>query len=246
MPPENTDYGLGEVQAQVKRVPNLFLLDTSGSMKMETEDPDGNRRQKIDLLNEGLEWFSEDIGDDFETREGVDVSVITFGGGVSVEQEFRPVKEWVEGEGPPLLSAGGQTPMCEAITRGLTNLNEYKSEVDNNNLGRHRAMVWLLTDGRPDQTSGNDWDAAQQSVEAFTQNDSIFFWGVGIGDDADTDTLRNLVAGCPGPATDVFNLGRGRFNEFFKRASASATGASKGRGEESASEFSEEFSEEYL
>lgn len=244
MSTDNSDYGLGQVQAQVKRVPNLFLLDTSGSMRKETEDPDGNTRKKIDQLNDGLELFNDEIGSDFEAREGVDVSVVTFGGGVEVEQDFRPIKEWVEGSGPPELSASGQTPMSEAITKGLENLKNYKDSVDNNNLGRHRALVWLLTDGRPDNTTGDKWDAAQQSVEAFTQNESIFFWAVGIGEEADTQTLSNLVAGCPDDATDVFNMEQNKFNEFFKLASASATGASKGEGEESASDYSQEYKEE--
>lgn len=246
MSAHNTDYGLGDVRAQVKRVPNLFLLDTSASMRKETEDGNGDSRPAIDILNDGLQMFCDEIGDDFEAKEGVDVSVVTFGGGVNVEQDFRPVKDWMGNSSPPTLSAGGKTPMCEAITEGLANLNEYKNSVDDNNLGRHRALVWLCTDGRADKTSGNDWDAAQQSVEAFTQNDSIFFWGVGVGNDAKTGTLENLVAGCPSTATDVFSLEAGMYKEFFKLASASATMASKGRGEESASDFSREYSEENL
>lgn len=243
MPTDNDKYGLGEVQPQVKRVPNLFLLDTSASMRRETEDTQGQERPKIDQLNEGIELFNDEIGSDFEAREGVDVSITTFGGEVSIKQEFHPIKEWVEGSGPPKLSASGQTPMCEAVTVGLENLKEYKQSVDDRNLGRHRALVWLLTDGRPDNTSGNNWDAAQQSIESFTQNDSIFFWAVGIGQEADIGTLENLVAGCPDSATDVFQLEDGKFNEFFEMASASATGASKGEGEEAAEDFSQKYNE---
>ncbi|WP_167768570.1 vWA domain-containing protein [Haloarcula amylovorans] len=237
---KNGDYGLGEVPPQIKRVPNLFLLDTSGSMRKETTDSQGQKRRKIDQLNDGLELFNDEIGGDFEAREGVDVSVVTFGGGVNAEQEFQPIKTaWVEGSGPPKLSAGGMTPMCEAIVKGLENLNAYKDSVDQNNLGRHRALVWLLTDGRPDNTSGSDWDAAQQSIESFTQNETILFFGVGIGDEADIATLNDLVAGCPDNATDVFQLEEGKFDKFFELASNSATQASKGGSEDSASDYSQ-------
>lgn len=239
------DYGLGGVDARFERVPNLFLLDTSGSMRKKTEDQDGNERRKIDQLNDGLELFNKEIGEDFEAREGVDVSVVTFGGDVNIEQEFAPIKDtWVEGSGPPQLSPGGQTPMCEAITKGLENLKNYKQAVDDEDLGRHRALVWLLTDGRPDNDSGNAWDAAQQSIESFTQNESIFFYGVGIGDEADIGTLEGLVAGCPDNSTDVFPLEEGKFEDFFKIASASATQASKGGGEESADDLSQKAKDE--
>ncbi len=42
----SSDYGLGDVEAQVARVPNLFLLDTSYSMTEETRNEDGEKKRK--------------------------------------------------------------------------------------------------------------------------------------------------------------------------------------------------------
>jgi len=49
----------------VARVPTLLLLDTSHSMNQQTKDEDGNKRKKIDQLNDGLQLFKQEIGYDF-------------------------------------------------------------------------------------------------------------------------------------------------------------------------------------
>lgn len=226
-----SNYDPSQVEPQFTRVPNLFLLDTSGSMRKKTKDSQGQKRRKIDQLNDGLEFFNEEIGEDFEAREGVDISLVTFGGGVSVKEDFQPVKEsWVEGSGPPTLNAGGQTPMCRAIIEGLHNMEDYKDKVDNEGLARHRALVWLLTDGRPDNDSGSKWDKAKRNIEKGAANDAFFFFAVGIGDEADMGTLRDLVSGVDDDDKAVFNLDEGQFKEFFVRASESARKQSKGKG----------------
>jgi uncharacterized protein YegL len=230
------NYGLGKVQPQFERVPNLFLLDTSGSMREETPDEEGNERPKIEQLNEGLELFEEEIGKDIESREGVDVSLVTFGGDVSIEEDFHPVKDWVEGSGPPELTASRGTPMSEAIIKGLENLEDYKDAVNDESLGRKRALVWLLTDGKPNSFGSSDWETAKSAVANGAKQDAFFFYAVGIGDDADMDNLQDLISDAPGNEVEDFHLEEGKFREFFQIASDSARGESMGGGSESAEE----------
>lgn len=222
------DHGLGEVDQQsIARVPVLLLLDTSWSMTNKTRDEDGNKRRKIDQLNDGLETFKQEIEEDFQTKHAVDVSVVTFGGDFEIEQEFDTLQNWT----PPDLDATGTTPMCEAIGRGLQHLEKRKGAINDQNLQRKRALVWLLTDGKPDNTSGTEWDKAQSVIEDGTNDDAFFFYAVGIGDDADMDTLEELISAGDDDDVASFRLEEGAFKEFFEIVSASASMQSQGAGE---------------
>lgn len=219
-----------DVAVQYERVPNIFLLDTSGSMRKETKDQDGNARRKIDQLNDGLQLFFDEISDDIETYESVDVSLVTFGGDVSVERGFQPIKEW-EDSGVPQLTAGGTTPMREAILEGLQHLEDYKDHVDNDQdaMGRKRALVWLLTDGRPDNPGGSKWEQVKKQIGNGAAQDAFFINTVGIGQKADMDTLNELVENVSDEDDkEVFHLSDGKFKEFFKIASESARKKSQG------------------
>ncbi|QLH83768.1 vWA domain-containing protein [Halosimplex pelagicum] len=230
----NSDFGLAGVEAaSLDRVPNLFLLDTSYSMTGETTDIEGEEKAKIKQVNDGLEIFTEEISDDNKAEISIDVSIVTFGDDVTVEQEFQPINDaWIDGDGPPELNAVGTTPMNQAIVEGLQHLEEYKDAVDDQNLPRKRALVWLLTDGEPDYGPGSqEWDKAQSLIEKGTDEDRLFFYAVGIGDDADIGTLEELVS--PADESDVaaFQLEENMFKEFFRIASKSATGSVTGEGE---------------
>ncbi|WP_135305428.1 protein kinase domain-containing protein [Haloarcula amylovorans] len=217
------------MKRQSERVPyeqvlNLFLLDTSGSMRRKTKNHQGQEKRKIDQLNEGLTFFTNEVGEDDDTRERVAVSLVSFGGGVTVEQDFQPIKSsWLE-DGPPTLSAGGSTPMCEAIVKGLNNLESYVVETG---LSQEQAFVWLLTDGRPDNNSGSKWEKVKRNIAYGSAHDDFHFYAAGIGDEADMGTLRDLLAGVNDEDKTVFNLDENQSLEFFMRAYESAKQKSK-------------------
>ena len=98
----------------------VLLLDTSGSM----------HGQPIAELNDGLKEFDRALKVDRLAALRVEVAVITFGGSVralnvatdgnheipcDAEQAFVTADNFH----PPSLSAGGETPMGEAVRRAL-------------------------------------------------------------------------------------------------------------------------------
>lgn len=214
------DFGLTEVGGQFARVPNIFLIDTSGSMKAKAKNKDGQKSKKIEQVNKGLKLFKEEIKNHFEAYEGVDVSLVTFGNDVEIKQDFTPIKDWT----PPQLDAAGSTPMCEAIIEATYHLEDYKDAVDSQGLSRKRALVWLLTDGRPDNSdTSQEWNNAQETIKRGTNNGHFLMFAGAIGNEADKNTLENLLSVTDDSDASAFKLDDNAFKEYFRIASKSAT-----------------------
>ena len=63
---------------------------------------------------------------------------------------------------PPTLTAGGVTPMFEAIRTAIDLSERRKAELDDEGIQRFRPLIFMLTDGGPTDDSGNrvpraDW-----------------------------------------------------------------------------------------
>jgi uncharacterized protein YegL len=141
------------------RAPCLLLLDTSASMG---GDP-------VRALNEGLQAFRNDLNTDELARRRVEVAIITFGSqGVQTVQDFVTADSWT----PPLLSAGGATPMGGALTAGLQLLRDRKDMYKRAGLQYFRPWVFLITDGEP--TDAYE-EPARQMRQADTDHGLAFF-----------------------------------------------------------------------
>ncbi len=145
------------------RAPCLLLLDTSASMGGEP----------IAALNEGLQVFKRDLMTDQLARRRVEIAVMTFGsGGVREIQNFVTAEQW----NPPQLSAGGSTPMGEALRRGLELLRERKDMYRSAGLQYFRPWVFLISDGEPT-------DQIDEAARAARQEDAgngLAFFVVGV------------------------------------------------------------------
>lgn len=195
-------------------VPNLFIVDTSESMKGEG----------IELINEGLELFVEEVVDLLEMGEWlVEVSLVTFGSEITVEQDFKPIDEaWMDAQGnpdTPTLSASGSAPMCEAIVEGFEHLENYKDTLRMLGLSFNRPFVWLLTDGKPDsdqQPGTTKWNTTQDLIERGTENLHLFFFAAAVREDADLDLLEDLVSVGNETLVHAFDLEKETFEKFIE------------------------------
>lgn len=145
------------------RAPCLLLLDTSASMS----------GTPIQALNEGLATFKSDVMSDDLARRRVEVAVVTFGnGGVRTEQDFVTVEEWE----PSALSAGGSTPMGEALQRGLEVLGARKELYKRAGMQYFRPWMFLITDGEPTDR----WEEAAQQAKREDSQSGLVFFTVGV------------------------------------------------------------------
>jgi len=189
------------------RCPCVLLLDTSASMNGEA----------INALNQGLQTFQVDLGQDALAQRRVEIAIVTFGnGGVQALQDFVTANQFHA----PTLFAAGNTPMGEAINRALDMLRERKRQYKENAIPYYRPWLFMITDGAPT----DDWQVAAQHIREEESAKELAFFAVGVTN-ADMSKLAQITVRRP------IMLQGLKFNELFlwlsrsqKRVSASKVG----------------------
>ncbi|HBN84986.1 MAG TPA: hypothetical protein DDZ89_14215, partial [Clostridiales bacterium] len=200
---QSDDVGAGGLQWITERhVACVFLLDTSGSMA------DDNA---IGKLNEGLRVFkSQTVNDstfDEHTKACIDVALISFGPTVILQQDFVPVSSM----NPPVLTAGGGTPMGGALNMALDIITEQKARYNELGTPYFRPWIFCITDGKPN----DDYLAATQRLKQMENEKKVLGYCVGV-----EKFDRSMMASIFNPER-IFELANLNFPALFKFVSSS-------------------------
>ena len=179
--PEPMKIAVGEGE---RRLPVYLLLDTSDSM---TGAP-------IEALRRGVEQFKLELQGDTFALETVSVGVITFGGRAEfVTKGLVPFSQFV----PPSLTAGGQTPLGQALWLLIESLdNDLRRPVKGGPKADWRPLVFILTDGEPT----DDWQEPRENILQRDRSKVRKVITVGCGPHINTQNLREIAIG------ETFNM----------------------------------------
>ncbi|MDR0918327.1 MAG: hypothetical protein LBM93_03640 [Oscillospiraceae bacterium] len=142
----------------------VLLLDISDSM-----NDDG----KIDILNKTLQNFKEMYENRFDVnkRSVVDIALVTFGGnGVELKQNFLPIGRF----NPPILTASGETPLCEAIIYSLDLIEQriqFYSAPEQVGCGYHRPWLFCITAGM--LTDMENFLKAKEKIQSYVDEKKV-------------------------------------------------------------------------
>lgn len=190
------------------RCPCVLLLDVSGSMA----------GQPVANLNAGLQAFQLDLQGDSLASQRVEVAIVTFGGKVETVSDFQIAHTFQ----PPTLVVSGDTPMGEAVRRGVEMVGQRKAAYKAAGVHYFRPWVFLITDGAPT----DEWQSAAEAVRKGEAAKAFAFFAVGV-QGANFDLLRQLAV------RDPIKLDGLKFRELFQWLSQSMRSVSQSRpGEE--------------
>jgi uncharacterized protein YegL len=131
--------------------------------------------EPIDYLNQGLNAFDRQLKAIPVAARRIDVGLITFGnGGVCVAQEFVEARHFT----PPVLQAGGDTPMGEAVQLAIQSLRSRKNDYRARGVPYYRPWLLLLTDGEP---TDPDWQEAAAATKREEVQRALTCFPIGVG-----------------------------------------------------------------
>lgn len=184
------------------RCPCVLLLDVSGSMG----------GAPIAQLNEGLQLFASELKSDSLAVKRVDLNVITFGGSVTVTNEFTSAADFV----PPTLTANGLTPMGKAIEQGLSGLADRKRQYREAGIPYYRPWMIGMSDGAPTDSC----EQATRMIAEAEERRELTFYAVGV-ENADMAKLAQISVRQP------LRLKGLAFNSLFAWLSSSLRSVSR-------------------
>ena len=190
------------------RVPVSLCLDCSGSMS----------GAPIAELNEGVKTFYEALNADEIARYSAEISIVTFGP-AQLETEFQTLDQ---NSRPPFLTAGGSTPMGEAVKISLDSLENRKEEYRRNGVDYYQPWLVLMTDGTPYGGSQTMLDEQIRRVQNLVECRKLTVFPIGIGFEADMNVLARFS-----PGRAPLKLKGLNFKEFFAWLSKSVSKVSQ-------------------
>jgi uncharacterized protein YegL len=189
----------------------ILLLDSSASMREPKERP------PIDALNRGLVQLAEELCEDPTAQKRVEIAVISFGGQVTTEHEFREAADFT----PFTLTAGGSTPLAAAILEALDKFDERKAEYIRLGVNFHMPWLIIMTDGQPKDPPATI-AASLERLQRWQAEQRVIVYSVGVGDNADFEFLKKTSNLPPMRVETV------QFGEFFAWVSGNMIKVSTG------------------
>lgn len=153
---------LSSIASSQPRLPLVFLVDTSGSMRA------ASKKNPIEQVNCFLEKIPTELLD--YRCDYIDLAVVEFGDTAKIVREFAPIATFTGVR----LEADGMTAMGEGIRISYEMLNSLRRQYLEGGQTYYRPIILMLTDGE----ATDDIEQAKEIIAANCKKTS--FWAAGI------------------------------------------------------------------
>lgn len=166
------DYALNISQ----RMPCMLVLDASGSMTA----TEGNGLSRIDMLNEGLVVFDQELRADEIVLSRAQIAAVNVGGPTASPELILDWTDAITFQ-PFRLTANGGTPLGEGVILALDAIEQQKARLRSYGISYTRPWMFILTDG---ETSDHEetWVTACKKVRDAEAGGKVQVYPVGIGE----------------------------------------------------------------
>lgn len=178
------------------RLPVIFLLDLSSNMS----------KAAINELNRGIRQFLQETKEDATASRSVDLEIITFSDVATVEIPFQKLSS-IDENTLPTFTADGKCAMDAALSLAEKELQERQKYYMEIGFSTYKPWIIMLSNGKPTGA----WKSSAKKLKDMCFSHGYTYLGIGVGDDVDWDTLRQIVPDSPGP----LKLKGIDFKEFF-------------------------------
>lgn len=190
----------------VRALPIYLLLDCSADMA----------GGPIEALREGMQMLYDELMSDQEIRSKAKLSVITFGGGAEQTALVR-----LRSFEPPPLRAFGTRALGAALHLLSESITSDIVLTTMERRGDYAPIVFIFLGGRVE----DDWRSEAKLLRELDSNASPQLIGLGVGPDADTETLASIC----GAVLHIATVSGPELRAFLKFVSGSVPNSSKPR-----------------
>lgn len=173
-----------------KRLPIVFCLDISPSMRWKEEGEDS----AIDLLNEAVRRFIAELNSHPKARGAAEVSFITFSTNIVSRIGFTQIKNL----NIPVFTTveRGGTNMAEAVVEAINDLDIKRNQLKNSDISYYASFLVIVTDGNPDDNDDKSLQAKALSLveqhchRGIKLSEMIIPFVIGVGSRINPDILN--------------------------------------------------------
>ncbi len=196
-----------------QRTPCMLVLDASTSMGV----ADANSQRPIDLLNEGIGLFREELAGDQVALSRVQIAAVNVGGFSEQPDMFLDWTDAVDFQPFP-MKAGYSTPLGAAMLVALDAIERQKTALRELGISYTRPWLFVLTDGAPTDPE-TTWKEACARARDYESRGKVQIFPIGVGQ-ADLKKLTELSKTTPMLMSGL------KFRELFTWISGSLQAAS--------------------
>lgn len=149
----------------LSRLPVVILLDTSSVMN-----------DRLGLLNEELNKFKHDIESDELAQRHADISVVGFGGHISLLRDFAAANEFAV----PHVEANGPTLMIAGIMKAFALIESRNHHYTKNGIPFEKPVIILFAGSKPNDFAFNSKarDEIEIKIETESSSNELYFYTI--------------------------------------------------------------------